>query len=94
MQAVLTRDDMATSRNFLRWVGVGVYPSKQYTEAVSEVIKPLNPESVSLVRRVVDEINRGVLASQQVCNDAQQQLLTVFNTNQDIDVEKGEVDRG
>lgn len=94
MQTVFTRDDMLTTRNLLRWVAVGTQPSLQSTAAVSEVIKSLNPESVSLVRRVLEEIGRGVLASQEVCKQAQQQLQSAFSRLQDDDLEKIEADRG
>lgn len=94
MQALLTRDDMRTVRTFLRWVSIGAQPSAHLAASVSEVIKPLSPESMSLVQPVVDEARRGVLASQKMCGEAQKQLQTVFERFQDEETPRGEVQRG
>lgn len=94
MQTVLSRNDMLATRNLLRWISLGTQPSKQNTAAVSELIKPLDPAIVPVLRRVMDEAGRGVLASQEVCKEAQEQLQSAFAGLQDDHVERGEVDRG
>lgn len=94
MQTVLTRHDMLATRNLLRWISLGTQPSKMNAAAISELIKPLPAEALSLVRRVMDEAGRGVLASQEVCKEAQEQLQTVFAGVQDDNVERVEVERG
>lgn len=94
MQAFITRDDMRTVRNTLRWISIGVQPSARLAASVSEVIKPLPSASVTLVQRVIDEALRGVIASQNLCGEAEKQLQVVFDNCQPTETPQVEVHRG
>ena len=83
MSAVLSRTDMRTARSLVRWVGVGCQPKQSDADVLLQIVKPFDPTSTSEVRRVADEINRGVLASQEICLKAEAQLQKLYALSQD-----------
>lgn len=94
MSAVLSREAMLTTRNLVRWIAVGTQPSQANAAAALEVIKDLDAQATTMVRRVIDEANRGILASQEACRTAEQQLQDVFVAVTNDDQERGDVDCG
>ena len=83
MSAVLSRTDMRTARNLVRWVGVGCQPKQAGADVLLQIVKPFYPTATSEVRHIADESNRGVLASQEICMKAEVQLQKLYALSQD-----------
>lgn len=82
MSAVLSRADMRTVRNVVRWVNVGVQPKQSDAGVLLHLIKPFDLETTTDIRRVAEAISRGVLVTEEICQQAESQLQKIYERGQ------------
>ena len=90
--------DLKTVRTFLRYVGMGVMPSRERADATLDAIaafeaSPEQPEFF-LAKQIAEGIKTGILANQSDCLQAAAELQRIMDAAEQSVQRSGVIDRG
>lgn len=94
MQQVMEKEDGKSVINVLRWAGMGVMPgpsqAKYALDLVNTAKSVVQGDSLGLAEKVLDEVRRGVIVSQDICRQAVDQVKQLMrgDANDDAHVER------